>query len=489
LVLGGHEGAVNSVAWSPDGGQLATASDDGTVRFWDGALPDEPEGMGRLLGTIAPQAGIIWSLAWSSDGSHLATGTDDGRIRIWRISQGDNTSGEVIADLGGQIDFVAHLAWSPVDDRLASAGADGVARIWNGAPSTAAQILPYVTVNDLSWSSDGRYLALPAGDVWYGTGEPGRLAVWDVVAGQAVTHKLDTDFDLKWFEADYSPDDRLILVKGLSSWPDGLADIETIYALDAQTGEAVRSFTVTDGSWIRSCGWSPDGTQVAGGTADGVLYIWDFQTGDLRDTLVGHQAGKMINALEWSPDGSKIATAGETGRVWDVATGETLFILEHVAPAEVISAVWSPDGTRLLTTSGYDDVGAEDTTIRIWDVNTGEELLIIRGHTSQVSLGTWSPDGRRIVSISSDGTTRVWDAVSGDELLTLSTPAIYAPFARWSPDGKYVAVGKETTPTEIWRVWQSKEELIDYAYECCVFRDMTPEEQQQFGLEPLGDPE
>jgi WD40 repeat protein len=90
------------------------------------------------------------------------------------------------------------------------------------------------------------------------------------------------------------------------------------------------------------------------------------------------------------------------------------------------------------------------------------------------------------VSSSSDSTTRVWDAQTGDELLTLSTPAFYVPFARWSPDGMYVAVGMEATPAEIWRVWQSKEELIDYAYHCCVFREFTEIERQQFGL-PSGE--
>jgi WD40 repeat protein/class 3 adenylate cyclase len=481
MVLEGNEGAVNHVAWSPDGTQLATAGDDGTVRIWNTAPAAESGTAGELLGTLEPEAGIVWSLAWSTDGSYLATGTDDGRVRIWSVP-----GGEIMADLGGHNDFVAHLAWSPVDDRLASAGADGVARVWNAAPSTAAQALPYWTVSDLTWSSDGHYLALPTGDTGYGTGEPGRLAVWDVAAAQPITQKLDTDFNYIWFEADYSPDDRLLMLGGLSSWPEGIFDLDTRHVLDAQTGREVQSFTVTDGSWIRSCGWSPDGAQVATGTAAGILYLWDVQTGELLNTLAGHEAEKMVNYVKWSPDGTRIATACDDGtaRVWDATTGETLLVLAHEAPTFVWSAVWSPDGSRLLTTSGGDDIGAEDNTVRIWDANSGEELLVLRGHGSQVVVGDWSPDGRRIVSTSSDSTTRIWDAESGEELLTLSTPAVYCPFAHWSPDGKYVAVGMETTPAEIWRVWQSTEELVDYARESYVFRELTDAERERFGLAP-----
>ena len=35
---------------------------------------------------------------------------------------------------------------------------------------------------------------------------------------------------------------------------------------------------------------------------------------------------------------------------------------------------------------------------------------------------------------------------------------------------------------EVWRVWQNTEELIDYARECCVFRDLTMDEREQYGL-------
>src|SRR5215475_12959407 len=41
FALGGHDGAVNSAAFSPDGSQIVTASDDKTARIWDAASAKE----------------------------------------------------------------------------------------------------------------------------------------------------------------------------------------------------------------------------------------------------------------------------------------------------------------------------------------------------------------------------------------------------------------------------------------------------------------
>jgi WD40 repeat protein len=107
-------------------------------------------------------------------------------------------------------------------------------------------------------------------------------------------------------------------------------------------------------------------------------------------------------------------------------------------------------------------------------------------HTGQVWSGSWSPDGTRIASGSTDDTTRIWDATTGAELLTLPTPSNWEVSVAWSPDGQYLAVSTNSFDVpgkaEVWRVWQSTEELIQYARDCCVFRELTPEERAQFGL-------
>ncbi|MGB6165847.1 MAG: hypothetical protein WCF33_24560 [Pseudonocardiaceae bacterium] len=69
----------------------------------------------------------------------------------------------------------------------------------------------------------------------------------------------------------------------------------------------------------------------------------------------------------------------------------------------VLRVTWSPDGQRLAT-------GSTDRTVRIWDAESGTEIIVIGVHAKAVDSVSWSPDGRRIASASQDGTARVWDA-------------------------------------------------------------------------------
>ena len=478
FVLEGHEERVNIALFAPDGTQLATAGEDGTIRIWN------PQS-GEMVHTIETNSGSIETFAWSTNGKRLVTGHADGSIRIWNVE-----SGKFMETVRGHQGIISDLKWSPVDDRVVSADGSGSVRIWNMAYSTAWRLYPPQaekevdwSIQGASWSNDGRYLAMAGGDP-FGSTDPPSFSIWDVNENKLTMENLGDKLNFMGLEAQYSPDNKLILYLGFPVFPD-FSGLATAYVFDTQSGEIIQTFTPGDDNLIRSAAWSPDGSQVATGLFNNQIIIWDYKTGKQIAKLVhSNNESMFINYVEWSPDGSKIAGASDesSAGVWDAHTWKSLYTVQHQPPTFVSVAAWSPDGARLLTVAGNDEQGAKDHTARIWDGTTGEELLTFANHTRTIFFGDWSPNGKRIVTTGSDGTVRIWDSLSGDELLMLSLPMGYGVLPWWSPDGKHLAIVGHETLVSVWNVWQSKEELIAYAKECCVMRELTPEERQQFGL-------
>ncbi|EDM76993.1 WD-40 repeat [Plesiocystis pacifica SIR-1] len=173
--LSGHEGRVFEAAFRPGGAELATASDDGSVRVW-GA--DSGDVIARLP-EYDPT--VLAMLAWSPDGSVLAASAQDGGAWLWGSADllwgAEQPTPTLLRERGAR---VRALAFDARSQRLATGSDDGVVRVWALDSGDLVQRLSghAEPVSALAFADSGR--ALVSGS-WDST-----VRFWDLDAGRAL---------------------------------------------------------------------------------------------------------------------------------------------------------------------------------------------------------------------------------------------------------------------------------------------------------------
>lgn len=162
--LKGHTRLVQSVAFSPSGGMLASADGEGAVRLWDvSTLLNTGVASAREAQRLKGHEKPVWSVAFSPDGRTLASGSYDKTVRLWDVSSALNTgaaSAREVRRLKRHAGGVNSVAFSPDGRTLAAASLDAVV-LWDVERGREVGQLKGHThlVQSVAFSPDGRTLA------------------------------------------------------------------------------------------------------------------------------------------------------------------------------------------------------------------------------------------------------------------------------------------------------------------------------------------
>ncbi len=389
--------AFQTLAFSPDGRELAYGGSDGSAGIFDVAS-------GEQLVSLPGHTTDIYEVAFSPDGRHVVTAAGDGRALIWRAN-----SGELLAIPTDGFSTL-YNGWQNVDLSFQTGQVD-MRGVPISGPYTNKQVTetfssvtgkrlspPLVvgpTSNFVRLSLDGR--SALSGPQTFNATEVHRLQIWDVAKGRIID-----SFNPKGVAnfPTLSPDGSRLVYQ--SSTPPDYAQ-----TLDLATGRTQQLGQYLCGGGYTYFGVSPDNKRVAGNGICGLLYVWDAATGRTIGTF--HFVGDLnLGPLAFSRSGSLLAVAnsGNLGQVTilDIDHHRTVTVVTG-GSREIQQVAFSPDGSMFATAS-------LDGTTRLFDPYTGAPLRQF-DQPGPVNNVTFSPDGQYIATLDFHGVIRIWPACDG----------------------------------------------------------------------------
>lgn len=284
--LHGHSDDIFVVRFSPDGGYIASASADHTLRYWSIGATDIDMQANKLF---EGHTDSVFSVGFSPDGSRLVSGSMDGTARVWSIAH--ETEVFALEDHGA---WVTAAEYSPDSVYIATTAQDGVLRLWDAELGVELwkRDAHAGGARSVRFSHDGASLVTAGND--------GGVRVWDVETGSVVKNVVSLDQPASY--AEFSADDDKIIIAASDGYvriADGSGDLKSMKGHQAHLWNAVLS---------------PDGEIAASSGADLSAFIWDAVTGAELGQIQALGGGGS-NWMEFSPDGRTLASAAPGGVV------------------------------------------------------------------------------------------------------------------------------------------------------------------------------
>jgi WD40 repeat protein len=453
-----HGVGLSALASAPHGHAIASAGDNGLIRWWDAAT-GEPKGSLWL-----PGLSDIRSLAYAPDGrTLLAGGLDVARYPDSTVCLCDTDAGKILRTFSVP-GTVMRCAFSPDGRWYAVADNNHTVLVWDaatgerrwqcevvgGRPMRSLRPWPAVA---LAFSPDCKTLAAggTAGIVrlWNlndGTARQGPLTPRRLVTGPGAPRPPLLPTTRPEVRAlAYSPDGTGLAI-GDSAGNISLWDMQCMKETAVLPG-----FTNNYNGGVTGLSFSPDGKTLATSCADGTMVLTDIARGIQRLSLVVERPNLFLpvplairNSIRheawrdpcFASDGALLLAGTPTGEilVWDSASGHRM----HPNNAPQQGSCWvavSPDGRTVA-------VASRQNAVTLWDAHTGEFLNSIGPHEG-CCWTAFSPDGAQVLSGDAyDHCVRLWDRASGREVQELGRceEVVFSPdaetlFQRRTPEG------------------------------------------------------
>ncbi|MEX2187643.1 MAG: hypothetical protein WD875_12645, partial [Pirellulales bacterium] len=435
LAFTGHRGAVYDAVFSPDGRRVASCGYDKRILLWNPLEMIAFDYQKLLAGEEPPtqkfvaldgHAAAVRTVAFSPDGRRLLSASHDNTIKIWRLPAADSVGGAddpptLLKTLRGHHGLVCGAAFFPEDDNLVVSGShDGLARVWNIKNYEEQRVVPGMALQGhddavltARFSNNGDFVLTASRD---------RTAkAWRTDSGDEVQQYREGHAYLAT-RGVFFPSGKQLLTAGM----DG-----TLRVWNIDTG-AQRTVIRGAGN-AAAAAISSDATRILGGlaatdTADANAAaeevpraaLWDGESGAVLFRLVGHKTDVTVAAFS---AGGRLAYTGDAngrGNLWDPATGR------HVAKlvwhtARITAAVFLDDDKHVLLTASMDG------TVCAWDIGDPAapkplESRVLK-HGAAVTAMAASADGRGVLTGCDDGLVRWWNLDRADLPRVVPLPA------------------------------------------------------------------
>ncbi|XP_036975605.1 autophagy-related protein 16-1 isoform X10 [Acanthopagrus latus] len=288
-VFEAHDGEVNAVRFSPGSRLLATGGMDRRVKLWE-VVAGRCEPKGALTGS---NAGIT-SIDFDSAGSYLLAASNDFASRIWTVD--DYRLRHTLTGHSGKVLSARFLLDNA---RIVSGSYDRTLKLWD--------LRSKVCMKTVFAGSSCNDIVCTEQCVMSGHFDK-KVRFWDIRA-ESIVRELEllgrvTSLDLNHDRTELLTCSRDDLVK----------------IIDLRSNAVRQTFSAQGfkcgADWTRVT-FSPDGSYVAGGSADGALYVWNVLTGKVDRTL-DRNHNSAINSVSWSPSGAYVASVekGSKAILW-----------------------------------------------------------------------------------------------------------------------------------------------------------------------------